>query len=268
MTAYAELPPEQPLPPSNDGDKELTIMEHLKELRNRLFIMALAMGVFTIVGLLISRQMIDFLKQPGEKVHPGFQLYQIEPLEALSAYLKVAILVGLIGSMPVLIYEIMAFVVPALTRNERKWVFPVIFATFALFITGAAFSYYLVIPRTLDFLLNFTKDQATPTIRIGLYIDLLVRLVFWVGVMFELPLIMMFPAKFGIVSARRYLKWWRYAIVLGFVAAAAVIPNINPIEQISVAVPIIGLYFLGVGLAWIVQPKKKDKDDDDDDGDR
>lgn len=258
MTAEPLPPPE---PPQNDGDRELTIMEHLKELRNRLFVMALAMGIFTIVGLLISRQAIDFLKRPGAQVHPGFQLYQIEPLEALSAYLKVAILIGLIGSMPVLVYEIMAFVVPALTRSERKWVFPIIFATFALFLSGAAFSYFLVIPRTLDFLLNFTSKQAQPNIRIGLYIDLLVRLVFWVGVMFELPLLMMFPAKFGIISARRYLKWWRYAIVLGFVAAAAVIPNINPIEQISVALPIIGLYFLGVGLAWIFQPKK-DKNDD------
>jgi sec-independent protein translocase protein TatC len=221
--------------------------------------MALSMGIFTVVGLIISRQAINFLKKPGERVHPGFQLYQIEPLEALSAYLKVAILIGLICSMPIIVYEIMAFVVPALTRNERKWAFPVIFATFGLFIAGAAFSYFLVIPRTLDFLLNFTSQQAFPAIRIGLYIDLLVRLVFWVGVLFELPLLMMFPAKFGIISARRYLKWWRYAIVLGFVAAAAVIPNINPIEQISVAVPIIALYFLGVGLAWFVQPKKNEE---------
>src|SRR5207248_1355098 len=149
-----------------------------------------------------------------------------------------------------------AFIVPGLTRKERRWLYPILGGTLGLFILGVVFSYYLVLPRTLSFLLNFSEAEASPNIRIGSYIDIVVHLIFWTGVIFELPLIMMAPAKFGIISARRYLKWWRYAIVLGFVAAAAVIPNINPLEQVMVAVPVIGLYFLGVLLAWLVQPKQ------------
>ncbi len=239
----------------DEPGSELTIMEHLLELRRRVFIMAAGIGVGTVAGLIFAKRIINFLEQPARNVYPNFRPQQVEPLEFVGAYFKVALLVGLIIAMPILIYEILAFVVPALTRNERRWMFPILFGVLTLFLLGVVFSYYLVIPRALDFILNFGRDQADPHIRIGLYIDFVVRLVFWTGVLFELPIVMMVPAKFGIITARKYLKWWRYAIVLGFFAAAAVIPNISPIEQITVAVPIIGLYFVGVGLAKLVQPK-------------
>ncbi len=239
----------------DEAGHELTIMEHLQELRKRVFIMALAIGGGTVFGLVIAKRVIEFLEQPAKQVYTNFKPQQVEPLEFVGAYFKVALLVGLIIAMPIVIYEILAFVVPALTRTERRWMFPILFGVLALFLLGVVFSYYLVIPRALDFILNFGKDQADPHIRIGLYIDFVVRLVFWTGVLFELPIVMMVPAKFGIIRANKYLKWWRYAIVLGFLAAAAVIPNISPIEQISVAVPIIGLYFVGIGLSKLVQPK-------------
>lgn len=258
MAAEREPPPYSPDP---EGGRELTIMEHLQELRSRLFKSALAVAVGTVVGLIIAKATIKFLERPAQDVHPGFRLQQLEPLEFVGAYFKVALLVGLIIAMPVLVYQTLAFIVPALTKNERKWLFPIIFGTVALFLLGVVFSYYLVVPRTLDFLLNFGADVADPHIRIGLYVDFIVRLVFWTGVMFEVPIVMMAPAKFGIVTAQRYLKWWRYAIVLGFVGAAAVIPNINPLQQCMVAVPIIGLYFVGVGLAKLVQPKPKPADE-------
>jgi len=240
----------------DEGGQELTIMQHLYELRRRLFAMALAIAIGTGIGLFLAKRGIDFLERPAKSVYPNFAPSQIEPLEFVGAYFKVALLIGLIIAMPILVYEILAFVVPALTRKERRWMFPILFGVFGLFLSGVVFSYYLVVPRALDFILNFGKGQVDIHIRVGLYVDFVVRLVFWTGVLFELPIVMMVPAKFGIIRARKYLKWWRYAIVLGFLAAAAVIPNISPIEQISVAIPIIGLYFVGVGLAKLVQPKQ------------
>ena len=248
--------PEEP-PRPHDGEKELTIIEHLQELRNRMFVMALAIGAGTLFGLFVAKRAIAFLEVPAKRVYTDFQPQQVEPLEFVGAYFKVALLVGLIIAMPVIVYEVLAFVVPALTRKERRWMFPILFGIFGLFLLGVVFSYFLVIPRALDFILNFGKDQAQPHIRIGLYVDFVVRLVFWTGVLFELPIVMMAPAKFGVISSKRYLHWWRYAIVLGFLAAAAVIPNISPIEQISVAIPIIFLYFIGVLLAKLVEPKDK-----------
>jgi sec-independent protein translocase protein TatC len=252
----AQRKPDEYNQPEPGGGRELTIMEHLQELRNRMFISAVAIVIGTVIGLIISFRAIDFLLQPGRDALPTFKPIFTDVFENTGVYFKVAILIGLMISMPVLVYEILAFVVPALTTSEKKWVFPILFGAVGLFLVGVAFSYYVVVPSALKFLLNWGHSVAEPTIRIGLYIDFVVRLVFWVGVFFELPIIMLAPAKFGIISAKRYLKWWRYAVVLGFLAAAAVIPNINPLQQIVVAAPIIALYFAGCGLAWLVQPKK------------
>lgn len=243
--------------PQDQGGKEMTIMEHLRELRDRMLWCAVTVVVTTIVGLVFGQKIINFLIDPARHAYKDFQLISLKPLDYIGVYFKVGLMAGLILAMPMLLYQFLAFVVPGLTRNERKWLFPILIGAFALFLGGVTFSYYIVVPRALDFLLNFGSKQAKPTYQVSTYIDFVVRLVFWTGVMFELPIIMMGPAKFGVISAKRYLKWWRYAIVLGFVAAAAVIPNISPIEQCMVAVPIIGLYFVGTGLAWLVQPKKK-----------
>jgi sec-independent protein translocase protein TatC len=234
---------------------EMTIMEHLQELRNRLFISAIAVVIGAVIGLVFGEHLVRFLEQPAMHAYPGFKPVSLSPLDFLGTYFKVGLFAGLILAMPVLVYEALAFIVPGLTRKERIWTFPILLGAFALFALGVVFAYFIVVPRALDFLLNFGTGEAVPTYRVTTYIDFIVRIVFWTGIMFELPILMMAPAKFGIVTARRYLKWWRYAIVLGFVAAAAVIPNISPVEQCSVAVPIIGLYFFGVLLAWLVQPK-------------
>jgi sec-independent protein translocase protein TatC len=250
----AERRPEdyEPQNPEPGYGRELTIMEHLNELRSRLFVMALAIAIGVVIGLIFSKPLISFLERPARQVDPGFVPVQIDSLEFLSVYFRIALLVGFSLALPVVLYEVLAFVVPGLTTKERKWLFPILFSGIVLFVIGGVFSYYLVVPRTLDFVLNFGKGQVRPDIRIGSYIDLISHLVFWVGLMFELPLMMMVPAAFGVITPKRYLKWWRYAVVLAFVCAAAVIPNINPLLQIMIAGPMIILYLLGVALAWLV----------------
>jgi sec-independent protein translocase protein TatC len=229
-------------------------MEHLQELRDRIFKAGAVVLVTTAIGLYFAQRIINFLLEPAKHAYKDFHLIQLKPLDYLGVYFKVGLMTGLILAMPWIVYQVLAYVVPALTRTERKWVFPILTLATLLFAGGVVFAYYIVVPRALDFLLNFGREQATPMYQVNTYVDFIVRIVFWIGVMFELPIIMMAPAAFGVITPRRYLKWWRYAIVLGFVAAAAVIPNISPIEQVSVAVPIIMLYFVGVGLAWLVQP--------------
>lgn len=257
MAAERKIPDYEPRKPEPGYGRELTLMEHLNELRQRLFISAAAIAVGVIVGLIFSKRIISFLEEPARRVHKGFVPVQIDSLEFLSVYFRVALLVGITLALPVVLYEVLAFIVPGLTTKERKWLFPILFSALGLFIIGAAFSYLFVVPHVLDFVLNFGSGQVRADIRIGSYIDLIGHLVFWVGLMFELPLLMMVPAAFGVVGPRRYLKWWRYAVVLGFVCAAAVIPNINPLLQIMVAAPIIGLYFLGVLLAWLVSRRRR-----------
>lgn len=252
-------PPEPPgeAPQEQPGERYLTVLEHIEELRFRLFISA----AFVVIGLGISvffgKEIIDFLKKPAEARSEDFELQFIEPFELFVTYFRVSLLGGLILGMPMIVYQGLRFVSPGLSANERRWLYATVAGTFVLFLGGVAFAYYIALPPALDFLLDFGGgDIARPDIRVGSYVDFVTRLLFWTGVSFQTPLIVMYLARFGIVSARQLLRWWRFAIVGAFVVAAVVTPTIDPVTQSLVAGPIIVLYFLGIILAVFVQPKR------------
>jgi sec-independent protein translocase protein TatC len=253
-----DAPPEPP--PETEGDQPreryLTLIEHLQELRFRLFVSALGVVAGLAVSAIFGGEIIDFLKQPAESRNPDFQLQFIEPFELFVTYFRVALLGGLILGMPMMIYQALRFVTPGLKGVEKRWLYSTVIGATGLFLGGVAFAYYVALPPALDFLLNFGGDLAEPNIRVGSYIDFVTRLLFWTGVAFETPLIVMFLGRFGVVSAGQLLRWWRYAIVIAFVVAAIVTPTIDPVTQSLIAGPIIVLYFLGIGLAWLVRPRK------------
>lgn len=236
-----------------EGGEPLTLWEHLNELRSRLVVTAFGIAATTIFSLFFTNRALTFLLTPGRQALPGFKPIFTEPMESFSAYFEIALLIGIILAMPIILYEIFAFVTPALTKRERRWIFPIVIGTFIFFMAGVVFAYFVALEPALKYFLNFGSSYATPQIKIGKYIDFVTHIVFFMGIFFETPLVMMGLAALGIMSARRYLRLWRYAVVLGFLAAALVIPAISPIAQTLVAAPIIGLYFVGVLLAWIVQ---------------
>ncbi len=251
-----------PRPPSEPEDhtheKYLTLIEHLQELRHRIMMSA----VFVVLGLAVSayfgEDLIDFLKKPAEQRSENFQLQFIEPFELFVTYFRVSMLGGLIVGMPMILYQTLRFVSPALKPGERKWLYGTVVGATGLFLSGVAFAYYVALPPALDFLLNFGGgDLAQPNIRVGAYIDFVTRLLFWTGVSFETPLVIMFLARFGIVRAGQLLGWWRLAIVAAFVISAVVTPTWDPVTQSLVAGPIIVLYFIGIVLAVFVQPRRR-----------
>ncbi len=239
-----------------EGGKPLTLFEHLAELRSRLVVSAFGIGATTLFSLFFTTKVLQFLLSPGRTAYPGFKPIYTEPMENVSVYFEIALLLGIILAMPIILYEIFMFVTPALTRKERRWVFPIVFGAFLFFLVGVAFAYFVALEPALKFFLNFGSSFATPQIKIGKYIDFVTHLVLWTGLFFETPLVMMGLAVLGIVSARGFLHLWRYAIVLGFLFAAFVIPAISPLAQTLVAAPIIALYFVGVLLAWLVQRRR------------
>ncbi len=247
---------ERPSPEEAEG-KYMTILEHLEELRWRLFVGAL----WVVIGLAISaafgERIIQFLKEPAEARRPDFSLQFIEPFEFVMTYFRVSLLGGLIFGMPMVVYQLLMFISPGLTRQERRWVWGTVLGASILFMSGCAFAYYVALPPALSFLLQFGRDIAQPNIRIGSYIDFVTRLIFWTGVAFEVPLIVAYLARFRIVNWRQLLRWWRMAVVGAFVLAAIVTPSIDPVTQSLVAGPIIALYLLGVGLAWALEPKSQ-----------
>lgn len=251
MSAQPDTPP--PQDDGNVGGQPLTLYEHLDELRRRLVKTAFGVGAGTILSLFITNRVLIFLLQPGRQALPTFKPIYTDVTENVSVYFEIALLLGIIIAMPVILYQLFMFVTPALTKQERRWVFPIVFGTFAFFLMGVAFAYFVALEPALKFFFTFGTNIATPQIKIGKYISFVSHIVLWTGLFFETPLVMMGLSALGIMTARRYLRLWRYAVVLGFLFAAFVIPAISPVAQTLVAAPIIALYFVGVLLARIVQ---------------
>lgn len=245
--------------PSEDAAAEegrvLTILDHLLELRKRLIIAASALLLCTIGSLVFTQWLLRWLTAPARNEMEDVQIIFTEPLEYWGTYFRVALLAGIALAMPIIVYQILAFVGPGLTRQERRWVYPIVLGASLSFVGGAAFAYYVELPPALRFLLGFSGDVADPFLKIGSYINFVTRLMLLTGVVFEMPLVVMGLAKIGVVNSHRLLGWWRYSIVLAFVAAAVVTPSIDPVTQSLVAGPIIVLYFLGIALAKLVEAR-------------
>jgi sec-independent protein translocase protein TatC len=252
MTADARVA--APRPEDVGEGRVLTILEHLQELRYRVMVSAIALLIGIGVSLWpLTQYTIDFLVQPGKDEVQDFKLHQFQLLEYWSTYFRVSLLLGLAIAMPVIMYQVLAFVGPGLTKRERRWLYPIVVGCSAMFVAGMAFAYYIELPPALDFLLDTNNEDVEPTIGVKTYIDTVTRLLFVTGVTFQLPFVIMGLAKIGVVTSRRLLGWWRYAIVAAAIAAAVVTPSIDPITQAIVAIPIIVLYCIGIVLARLVE---------------
>ena len=224
------------------------LLKHLDELRSRIFKAFFALIVTTGVSFAFSQQIIEYLAIP---IGGTAKLVSIEITENIAIFMKVSILGGFILAMPVIVYQIMAFVFPGLQRNERVWLFIMVpFATL-LFAGGVAFTWFVMLPTAVPFLAGFLG--ITTQVRPANYFDFITRIMFWVGVCFEMPLIVMFLAKLKFVSARQLASGWRYAMVGMAILAAAVTPTVDPVNMGLVMAPLMVLYIISILLAWIVR---------------
>ena len=233
----------------------MTLFEHLDELRKRITIAALTIVLTTVVALVFTNDIIQFLTEPARKADPDFEPIFTEVLGFVSAYFKVGLLVGLAAGMPMLIYQLFAFLAPGLEPSERKWIFPLALLAALSFVGGGSFAFFVAWPPALDFLLNFGDGVADPQIRINNYVDVLTRFIFWTGIVFELPLVLMGFGFLGLITASRLRKAWRWAIIGAFVIAAFITPSIDPVTQAAVAIPLMFLYVLGIALVKIIEPR-------------
>ena len=241
-------------PRMDDDGKVLTIIEHLQELRRRVMISAAALIVGVGVSIWpLTKYTVHFLVKPAQDELPGFKLHQFQLLDYWSTYFRVSLLLGIALAMPVLMYELLAFVAPGLTKQERRWLYPIVIGASAMFVAGMAFGYYAELPPALRFLLKPNTNDVEPTIGVQTYMDTVTRLLLITGLVFEMPFVIMGLAKIGVVTSRRLFGWWRYAILFAVVLAAIVTPSIDPVTQLVVAAPILILYFLGALLARLVE---------------
>lgn len=254
-----ESPTPQLKSPETEDDLEggMSIWDHLKELRNRLFIGLIAMVVTSALSFIFADQIIGVLAKP---LPGGIESFlSIEVTENMGVFMRVSLLSGFVFALPIILFEIMGFIVPGLTDQERKWIYLSIpFATI-LFLGGVVFTYFVMLPTAIPFLINFLGIKTTP--RPSFYIEFVTGLMFWVGVLFEMPLVMFILAKLGLVTASFLLKGWRFAVIIIALIAAVITPTSDPINMGILMLPLIALYFLSVGLAAIAgrNPTRKPK---------
>ncbi len=235
--------------PSEEIDgKKLTIIEHLEELRTRLVISAIALLVATGLSLIFTGRFLEFLLVPAGGIKPVF----LKPTEMFITYFKVAIIGGAALSMPVIVYQLIRFIVPGLKPSEKRYLYILVPATTVLFVLGLAFAYWVLLPFALRYLLTFGGDIANAMISISEYISFVTTLMLWMGVAFELPIIIVFLAKLRVVSYKQLRGYWKYALVGAFLIAAIITPTPDPFNQTLVAVPLYLLYEVGVLFARIV----------------
>lgn len=240
-------------------DKQMTFTSHLLELRHRLIKSVLAVVIATIISFVFAQYIFDFLIAPAPD---DISLIYTEMLGMLSTYMKVALMCGIVLAMPVLVYQGIMFVSPALRRREKKYVYLALPWITLMFLAGFAFGYFVLIPPATSFLLNFMSDIARPEIKIDNYIGIVTRLLVSIGLVFETPVIITFLARLGIVKPEWLASKRRWAIVLAFVIGAFITPTFDPINQSLVAIPMIVLYELSILLAKIAYRKRQESSKD------
>lgn len=229
-----------------------TIWAHLNELRRRLVICLIAIAVGIIISFIFSDQLFKILVWPAK----GINLIFIDVTEMLGTYMQVCLVAAIIVAMPVLVYQLIAFVAPALTAREKKYVWIVLPFIFLMFIAGVAFSYFVLLPPAMQFLISFGADIATPQIRIGNYVSLIGRLLLATGLIFETPVVTTFLARMGIISSKWMGQQRKWAIIVAFILGAIITPTLDPVNQTLVALPLIVLYEMSIWLAKLVEHRR------------
>jgi len=229
-----------------------SVIEHLKELRDRLIRAVVALLVTTSASMFLAKRVLTILIAPLGDTLPQ----ALKPTESIGNYMRVALICGVTLAMPFIVYQIGAFVMPALTKTEKRYMLLLVPGATLCFVAGVAFAYFLTIPSAIPFLQGFMADIIEQKWAIGEYLTFVTALLFWIGVAFELPLFMFVLAKLGLVDSKFLRKNFKYAILVIAVIAALITPTVDPFNMALVMAPLIGLYGLGVLLAAIARPKK------------
>jgi sec-independent protein translocase protein TatC len=237
----------------SEEEKEMTIWDHLGELRNRLFFALISLVVTTLISFIFADRFVQWLTIPIG----GLQnLIAIEVTENISVFMRVSLLSGFILALPFIVFELLAFVMPGLTDSEKRWVRIAIPMSSVFFLLGVSFCYFVMLPAAIPFLVSFLGVKTTP--RLSNYIDFVTNFMFWLGMSFELPLLVFIMAKINLVNAKMLAKQWRIAVVIIAVVAAVVTPTPDPVNMSLMMAPLMVLYVLSIFFAMIARRGKDD----------
>lgn len=256
-----------PVEPEEDDDLDgrMSFLDHLDELRRRLTHAVVALLVGFLAAFAFAARAQEFVMRPLlATLPPGGEFVFTEPAEAFFLQLKIAAILGLLLASPYVMLQVWLFIAPGLYANEKKFAVPFVLGTTLLFAAGAAFSHYVVFPAAFTFFGSFSTDQVKFMPRIAPVFGMYAWLLLAMGVIFQMPMLVMVLARMGLVTAGFLARHIKYAILIIFVIAAIATPSPDPVSQTVVAAPMIVLYLLSIGIAWIFQKRRAQDDEEKD----
>jgi len=236
------------------SDKEMRFTEHLEELRRRIISAVVTLVLTCVVSFFICynyrKEILNILIKPVGKLH------FLSPTEAFMAYLKISLIAGLLVALPVVLYQVWFFVAPGLKQKERKYVFTFLPVVFFLFLCGASFAYFVLIPVGVKFLLSLATPDLLPMITVDRYLSFVFMLMLGCGIIFEIPVLVFFLTKLGLVSAEMLIKKWKYIVLSIFIISAIVTPTPDVFNQIILAIPMFLLYGISIWVSLLARRKE------------
>ena len=233
----------------------MSLMEHLQELRTRLLWSVLYLGVGMVIAWFFHVRLVNFIQRPLLDIH--LSMTMTHPTDAINLFIKTALVFGAIFASPFILYQVWLFISPGMYAHERKYVFPFLSVTVALFLAGAWFGYRYVLPGAMVILIQDFGKNFTHMITIEDYTGYFLAVILGLGICFEMPVVIFFLALFGIVDAKFLLKNFRYAVLAIFIVAGIICPSPEISAMCLFAAPMLVLYFLGVGVAYFVHPSRR-----------
>jgi sec-independent protein translocase protein TatC len=234
-------------------DKELTIFEHLDELRSRLIKVTLALIVGTAASVVFAQRALQILITPlGEQIPQT-----IHPTEGFVVYFRIALIGGVALAMPVIVYQVIRFILPGLMPEEKKYLYFLLPGVTIFYILGVAFAALIMLPAAINFMQGFLSTIIDNRWTLDNYISFVTRILFWMGLVFQTPLLMFFLAKLGIVTPQKLSKVRKYAILVIAIVAAMVTPTPDPVNMMIVMIPLVLLYEVGIILARLALVGRK-----------
>jgi sec-independent protein translocase protein TatC len=240
-----------------DAAGKMSFLDHLDELRRRIIYAAISLGVGVAIAFAFIDDIFDFIMRPLQAMLPAGQtMIYTDPAEAFMLYIKIALIAGLVIASPAVMTQIWLFIAPGLYVHEKKWAIPFIAMSSVFFVVGAAFSHYVVFPLTWRFFTSFTTDILTFMPRIQPAFSVYLRLLLAFGVVFQMPTIVLFLARMGVLTARFMIRNIKYAILGIVIISAVVTPDGGGVSLVAMSGPLILLYIFSIGLAWAFGKKK------------
>lgn len=236
----------------------MSLMEHLQELRTRLMWVVGAVILGTLIAMLFTAPILEFITSPLTRV--GDRPQAIGPTDTIVVFFKVSLTTGAAIAMPMIIYHLIAFIAPGLFPHERRALLIILPGFMALFVIGASFAFFVMLPAAINFLQAFLSEAIRQDWTIDRYISFSTRIVFWIGVAFEMPLVVSFLARIGVLSGQTLRKYWRHSIVVNGIVAALITPTVDPVNMTIVMAPLLVLYAISTGLAFMLYKPREPRD--------